>query len=61
MPQPAPSFPGFDEWEKLSESEQDALLDRLETAKQRGSIMRWVLIGIGSAFAVALIGIWLAR
>ena len=37
MSQPAPSFPAFDEWQKMSESEQDALLDRLETAKQRGS------------------------
>jgi hypothetical protein len=59
MTQPAPSFPAFDEWEKMSESEQDALLDRLET-KQRGSIMRWVLIGT-IAFAAALAGIWLAR
>ena len=59
MTQPAPSFPAFDEWQSMSESEQDALLDRLET-KQRGSIMRWVLIGI-IALAAALAGIWLAR
>ena len=60
MSQPAPSFPAFDEWQEMSEQEQDALLDRLETANQRGSIMRWVLIGI-IAFAAALVGIWLAR
>ena len=59
MTQPAPSFPAFDEWQKMSESEQDALLDRLET-KQRGSIMRWVLIGI-IAFAAALAGTLLSR
>lgn len=46
MPQPAPSFPAFDEWDKLSESEQDALLDRLETAKQRGSLIKRALIGV---------------
>lgn len=45
MTQPAPSFPAFDEWEKMSESEQDALLDRLET-KQRGSVFRRVAVGL---------------
>ena len=44
MSQPAPSFPAFDEWEKMSESEQDALLDRMETTKQRGSIIKHVVM-----------------
>lgn len=62
MSQSAPSFPAFDEWEKMSESEQDALLDRLETAEQRGSIIkRWVQIGIGLVFAATLVGILLSR
>ena len=43
----------------MSESEQDALLDRLET-KQRGSIKRWVLIAI-IAIAAALAGTLLSR
>ena len=59
MTQPAPSFPAFDEWQSMSESEQDALLDRLET-KQRGSIKRWVLIAI-IAIAAALAGTLLSR
>ena len=32
MPRAAPSFPAFDEWQKMSEGEQDALLDALEAA-----------------------------
>ena len=59
MTQPAPSFPAFDEWQSMSESEQDALLDRLET-KQRGSIKRWVPIAI-IAIAAALAGTLLSR
>jgi hypothetical protein len=46
MTQPAPSFPAFDEWEKMSEREQDALLDRLETTKQRGSAIKRVVMGL---------------
>jgi hypothetical protein len=45
MTQPAPSFPAFDEWQSMSESEQDALLDRLET-KQRGSLFKWTVAGL---------------
>lgn len=58
MTQPAQSFPVFDDWQSMTESEQDALLDKLETAKRRGSIKGWVLIGIGLVFAT-LIGILL--
>lgn len=54
MTQPAPSFPAFDEWEKMSESEQDALLDRLET-KRRGSLFKWVAAGLlGVAVCAAI-------
>lgn len=60
MTQPAPSFPAFDEWQSMSEREQDALLDQLETAKRRGSFKRWARIGIGLAFAATLAGILLS-
>ena len=56
MSQPTPSFPAFDEWQEMSEQEQDALLDRLETANQRGSISRHVLIGLLGVGACAAIG-----
>ena len=45
MSQPTRSFPAFDDWEKMSETEQDALLDKLETAKQRGTLFRRIAIG----------------
>jgi len=56
MSQPAQSFPAFDEWEKMSESEQDALLDRLETTKQRGSIIKRVVMGLLGVAVCAAIG-----
>jgi hypothetical protein len=56
MSQPTPSFPAFDEWQKMSESEQDALLDRLETASQRGSTIRHVLVGVLCVAACAAAG-----
>ena len=40
----------------MSEQEQDALLDRLETANQRGSISKRVLIGLLCVAACAAIG-----
>ena len=45
----------------MSEREQDALLDNLETAKRRGSIKSWVFFGIGLVLAASLIGILLSR
>ena len=30
----------FDDWEKMSETEQEPLLDKLESAKQRGTLLR---------------------
>jgi hypothetical protein len=52
---PVPSFPAFDDWKRMSEREQDALLDRLEAAKRRRSLAIRLLIGLGCA-AVALAG-----
>ena len=47
MPRAAPSFPAFDEWQKMSESEQDALLDALEAGQRRGRLAMRLLIGAG--------------
>ncbi|MBX9590470.1 MAG: hypothetical protein K2X43_14275 [Hyphomonadaceae bacterium] len=56
MSPPAPSFPAFDEWQKMSEREQDALLDRLETAGRRSSRMKRRLIALaGAAVGAAVI------
>lgn len=40
----------------MSEQEQDALLDRLETAHQRGLLSKHVLIGLLCVAACAAIG-----
>jgi hypothetical protein len=53
MPQAAPSFPAFDEWRKMSESEQDALLDALEGAQRRGRLATRLLIGVSGLTVVA--------
>jgi len=54
MARPAPPFPAFEDWKKMSEREQDALLDRLEAAKVRSSRTTRLLIGLACA-AVALV------
>ena len=56
MPQPAPSFPAFDEWRKLSEDEQDALLDRLEAAHRSGSLLKQVVVALLLVAACTAIG-----
>ena len=56
MPRPAPpSFPAFDQWQNMSESEQDALLDKIETRKRRGTYAVRLLIGTALAGAAALL------
>lgn len=48
------TFPDFDEWQQLSEREQDALLDRLEGTGRRLRVARRVLsiLGCIAVFAV---------
>jgi orotate phosphoribosyltransferase len=58
MPPAASQFPTFDEWKRMSEREQDALLDRLEAERRRGTIATRVLIGL--AFAAVPVAVWLA-
>ena len=42
-----PPFPAFDAWEKMSESEQDALIARMEAVRRRNS--RIYRMGVGGA------------
>lgn len=56
MPRAAPSFPAFDEWQKMSEREQDALLDALEAVQRREALSTRFLISLACASAAATIG-----
>jgi hypothetical protein len=49
MSRPAPSFPAFEDWKRMSAREQDALLDRLEAAKRRSSLRTRLLMVLGCA------------
>ena len=53
MSRPASSFPAFEDWKRMSEREQDALLDRLEATKRRRALRARLLMALGCA-AVAL-------
>jgi hypothetical protein len=53
----ASRFPAFDDWQRMSESEQDALIAKLETARWRRSMMWRLLLGLvcgAAAIAIAL-------
>jgi hypothetical protein len=53
----SPAFPPFDQWQAMSEAEQDALIARLETARRWQKRLRRVLLGvtgIGLAAAAAV-------
>jgi hypothetical protein len=53
MPRAIPTFPAFDEWQHLSETEQDALLDRFEAEQRRTSVIRLALAGFAFVAVVA--------
>jgi hypothetical protein len=55
MPPAAPSLPVFEEWQRMSEREQDALLDRLDAHKRQGRIAVRLLSGFGMAAATAVV------
>jgi hypothetical protein len=62
MPQFGPTFPAFDEWEKMSESDQDALIARMERARRRrnglfGILIALIFVGIIST-ATSAVGLW---
>jgi hypothetical protein len=46
-----PGFPAFDEWARMSEQEQDAVLARMESARRRKG---WLLLGACGAGLFAL-------
>jgi hypothetical protein len=47
----APRFPAFEDWEKMTEQEQDALLGRMEAARRRKSWLSWTAIVAGLTIA----------
>ena len=57
MQRSAPSFPAFDDWKRMSEREQDALLDRLEAQKRRGVVATWLVVGLGLVTAALATGL----
>lgn len=53
MPRAVPNFPAFDEWQHMSESEQDALLDRFEAEQRRVTLFKRALTGLACVAIVA--------
>jgi hypothetical protein len=56
MPRATPTFPAFDEWRQMTESEQDALLDRFETVQRRRAMAGRLLVGLACVSGLALSG-----
>ena len=54
----APQFLAIDDWQKMSETEQDALLARMETAQRRGILLYRLAIAMACMAAGA--GIFIA-
>jgi hypothetical protein len=48
-----PQFPAIDDWQKMSETEQDALLARMESARRRGTLLYRLLIALACTAASA--------
>jgi hypothetical protein len=51
----APKFPALNDWRRMSEGEQDALIGKMEATKRRKTLLRWgtvVLLCIVAAIAV---------
>jgi hypothetical protein len=41
-----PSFPPFEQWQRMSESEQDAFIARIEHAKARKALTYRICVGL---------------
>jgi hypothetical protein len=59
----APQFPAIDDWQKMSETEQDALLARMEAARRRVALLYRLLIAIactaaGAGIVLSMLKIW---
>jgi hypothetical protein len=50
-----PRFPAFDEWQRMSESEQDAFISRLEAARRRRSLVLRILLGLAGASFIIVV------
>lgn len=61
MSRSSPQFPAFDTWQDMSESEQDALIGRLEAQKHRRLLRRIGLALATVTGAAGLIAAALAR
>jgi hypothetical protein len=63
MAQAAPQFPSLDAWERMSEPEQDALLDRIERVRRRELLWSRARAGLvlGAVLAVLFGALYLAR
>jgi hypothetical protein len=55
----APQFPAIDVWTTMEESEQDALIARMEAAQRRKAIGARILLGLGCALAAVAVAFYL--
>jgi len=55
MSKPMPSFPAFDEWQKMSEREQDALITKMEGVRNRSRRNHRVLLGLSCALVTTAV------
>jgi hypothetical protein len=57
-----PVFPAIEDWRKMSEGEQDALLDALEAGRRRRVLLNRLAIGfaclLSAVAALALLQAW---
>lgn len=53
----APRFPTFEDWQKMSDREQDALLASMEAAQRWGALARRLLVVVIGAAAAAVGGL----
>jgi hypothetical protein len=58
----SPQFPALSEWQKMSESEQDTLINKMEAVRRRNSriFIAFFFATFGAAIAAALCAVgWL--
>jgi hypothetical protein len=64
MPEDMTTFPTLRSWRRMSEREQDVLLDRIESRRRRRSLMARIvpaLLAVAAAAAVVVALLALAR
>lgn len=55
----AQQFPAFEIWQQMEESEQDALLSRLEATRRRKTVAGRILLGVGCVLAAVAVAYYL--